>query len=123
MEKILSIVIPTYNAEKFLDKGLTSFIMKDEKLLSELEVIVVNDGTPDKSVEVAQKYVDMHPDVFRIVNKKNGGHGSAINEGVKHVTGKYFKVIDADDWVDTEALERTMKILETEEFDAMIQSF
>mgnify|MGYP002514182007 FL=1 len=55
MEKILSIVIPTYNAEKFLDKGLTSFIMRDEKLLSELEVIVVNDGTPDKSVEVAQK--------------------------------------------------------------------
>lgn len=123
MEKILSIVIPTYNAEKFLDKGLTSFIMEDTAKMDKLEVIVVNDGTPDNSVAVAQKYVDQYPQTFRIVNKENGGHGSAINEGVKHVTGKYFKVIDADDWVDTGALERLLPVLEKEDFDALIQSF
>lgn len=123
MEKILSIIIPTYNAEKFLDKGLPSFIMDEQQLMDKLEVIIVNDGTPDNSVAVAQKYVDMYPDTFFIVNKENGGHGSAINEGVKHVTGKYFKVIDADDWVDTTALSNIIPILEEEEFDAGIQSY
>ena len=67
MEKILSIVIPTYNAETFLDKGLPTFIMKDEKKMQQLEVLIVNDGTPDNSVQVAQKYVDQYPDTFKIV--------------------------------------------------------
>ncbi len=123
MDKILSIIIPTYNAEKFLDKGLTSFLMDDPKKMDRLEVIVVNDGTKDGSVAVAQKYADRYPQTFSIVNKENGGHGSAINEGVRHITGKYFKVIDADDWVDTAALERLMELLEKEEFEAMISSY
>ena len=125
MSKILSIIIPTYNAEKFLNKGLSSFLVCrdtdaqtaqhnckmategrfeeidiDKAILDKLEVIVVNDGTPDRSVEVAQKFVDWYPDTFVIVNKTNGGHGSAINTGVEHVRGKYLKVVDADDWVD-----------------------
>lgn len=123
MQKILSIIIPTYNAEEFLDKGLTSFIIEDKELLETLEVIVVNDGTPDKSVEVAQKYVDQYPNVFRIFHKENGGHGSAINAGVEQATGKYFKIVDADDWVDTACLVRTLRILQTEDFDAAVQSF
>ena len=123
MQKVLSIVIPTYNAEKFLDKGLTSYIMDDKSMMDKLEVIVVNDGTPDNSVAVAQKYVDMYPDTFRIVSKENGGHGSAINVGVKNVNGKYFKVVDADDWVDTECLVETIHRLEEIECDAVVQSF
>lgn len=124
MEKLLSIIIPTYNAEKFLDKGLTSYIMEDAELMNKLEVIVVNDGTPDNSVAVAQKYVDKYPHVFSIINKENGGHGSGINVGAENATGKYFKVIDADDWVDTAALVRLMKYLDSvETFDALITSF
>lgn len=148
MNKILSIIIPTYNAEKFLDKGLSSFLIckdtdgetaqknylaakdgrfeeidADMDMLGKLEVIVVNDGTPDNSVAVAQKFVDWYPDTFQIVNKENGGHGSAINTGVEHVTGKYFKVVDADDWVDTVALKNFINFLEQTEVDAIIQSF
>lgn len=148
MDKILSIIIPTYNAEKFLDKGLSSFLIcrdtdgetaqknylaakdgrfeeidADMDMLSKLEVIVVNDGTPDNSVAVAQKFADWYPDTFRIVNKQNGGHGSAINTGVEHVSGKYFKVVDADDWVDTAALGNFIRFLEHTESDAIIQSF
>lgn len=123
MQKILSIVIPTYNAERFLDKGLTSYIMEEPGMMDKLEVIVVNDGTPDDSVAVAQKYVEMYPDTYRIINKKNGGHGSAINVGAKQVRGKYFKVVDADDWVDTEYLIRTIKELERLDCDAVVQSF
>jgi len=124
MEKVLSIIIPTYNAEKFLDKGLTTFIMDDAELMNKLEVIVVNDGTPDNSVAVAQKYVDKYPHVFSIISKENGGHGSAINVGVDNLTGKYFKVIDADDWVDTDALVRLIKYLdEVETFEALVTSY
>ncbi len=122
MNKILSIIIPTYNAQKFLDKGLTSFIMDDDTLMKELEVIVVNDGTPDNSVAVAQKYVDRYPDTFRILNKENGGHGSAINAGVKAASGKYFQVVDADDWVDTKVLATIMHMLGETEADAMIHA-
>ena len=123
MQKILSIIIPTYNAEKFLDKGLPSFIMDDESMMDKLEILVVNDGTPDNSVAVAQKYVDRYPDTFKILSKENGGHGSAINAGVRQITGKYFKVVDADDWVDTDTLEKVIKLMEAEDFDAMISSF
>ncbi len=148
MNKILSIIIPTYNAEKFLYKGLSSFLIckdtdgqtaeknylaakegrfeeidADMDMLGKLEVIVVNDGTPDDSVAIAQKFVDWYPDTFQIVNKKNGGHGSAINAGVEHVTGKYFKVVDADDWVDTAALKNFIDFLEKMDADAIIQSF
>lgn len=148
MSKILSIIIPTYNAEKFLNKGLSSFLVCrdtdaqtaqhnckmategrfeeidiDKAILDKLEVIVVNDGTPDRSVEVAQKFVDWYPDTFAIVNKTNGGHGSAINTGVEHVSGKYFKVVDADDWVDTLALKHLIEYLERIDSDAVVQSF
>lgn len=96
MDKLLSIIIPTYNAEKFLDKGLTSFIMDEQEKMDKLEVIVINDGTPDNSVAVAQKYVDQYPATFQIISKENGGHGSAINTGVEHATGQYMKCVDAD---------------------------
>ena len=113
--KILSIIVPTYNAEKFLDKGLSSFLVDDNSILNEIEVVVVNDGTPDNSVAVAQKYVDRYPNVYRILNKKNGGHGSAINAGVGIINGRYFKVVDADDWVDTQILKETVCYLKQHE--------
>ena len=106
MNKILSIIIPTYNAAQFLDKGLSTFIMEDKEMMDKLEVLIVNDGTKDNSVEVAQKFVDRYPNTFKIINKENGGHGSAINTGVENVTGKYFKCVDADDWVYTDALKK-----------------
>lgn len=119
--KVLSIIIPTYNAEQFLDKGLSSFILDDE-LMQKLEVIVVNDGTPDNSAEIARKYINKYPATFRLLNKKNGGHGSAINAGVEVVQGRYFQVVDADDWVDTEVLTDTIEMLEKNEVDAFIHA-
>ena len=114
-KKILSIIIPTYNAAQFLDKGLSSFIIDDNSLLNMLDIIVVNDGSTDNSVEIAQKYVNKYPDVYRILNKENGGHGSAINEGVKIIKGSYFKVVDADDWVNTDVLKETICYLKDNE--------
>ena len=128
-KKILSIIIPTYNAAKFLDKGLSSFIIDDNSLLNMLDIVVVNDGSTDNSVEIAQKYVNKYPDVYRILNKENGGHGSAINEGVKIIKGSYFKVVDADDWVNTDVLKETICYLRDNEnkhenfADAVLMSY
>ena len=122
MEKILSIIIPTYNAEAYLDKGLSSFIVDDD-LMEMLEVIIVNDGSPDNSVGIAQKYVEKYPNTFRILNKENGGHGSAINAGAKENRGKYFKVIDADDWVDKDGFARFLKLLETADAQVVVTPY
>lgn len=101
MEKLLSIVVPTYNVEKYLRKCLESFCM--EGVQDKLEVLVINDGSTDSSVDIAGEYAGKYPGIFRIINKENGGHGSTINCGILEAKGKYFKVVDSDDWVDKEA--------------------
>lgn len=123
MNKVLSIIIPTYNAEAFIKKGLDSIVSITENLLNKIEVIVVNDGSLDNSVAIAKKYVDKYPQIFKIINKQNGGHGSAINEGMKIVSAKYLKVLDADDWVDVDELEKTLLELEEENADVVITGF
>lgn len=123
MEKILSIIIPTYNAEPYLEKCLQSIASIKEELLELCEVIVVNDGTKDNSVAIAEKYVKQYYNIYKIVNKENGGHGSAINVGVQHITGKYFKVLDADDWIDVKEAEETLKGLKTEFADVVITGY
>lgn len=97
MSKILSVIIPCYNCESFLDKGLSSLAIP--ALGDKLEVIVVNDGSLDKSRDICLKYVSKYPEIFKLIDKENGGHGSAINVGAAAAAGKYIKVLDADDWV------------------------
>ncbi|MGN0520158.1 MAG: glycosyltransferase family 2 protein [Candidatus Fimenecus sp.] len=99
MNKIISVVIPSYNVEKYLDTTLSSFI--DEQILADIEVLVVDDGSKDRTAEIAKKYADQYPETFRLISKENGGHGSTINVGIQEACGKYFKVVDGDDWVNT----------------------
>ena len=104
MAKVLSIVVPSYNVEAYLERGLLS--MCDERLADALEVIVVDDGSTDTTPAIAQRFVDREPRIFKLISKENGGHGSAINTGLAVASGKYFRVVDGDDWVDTEGLVR-----------------
>lgn len=103
MGKILTIVVPTYNMEKYLDKCLTSLIIEDGELLKRVEVLVIIDGATDRSSEIAHTYQDRYPDTFRVIDKENGNYGSCINRGLKEATGKYIKILDADDYFDTDA--------------------
>lgn len=123
MSKILSVIIPTYNAENFLEKCLASFDKMEKHILKKCEILVVNDGTPDNSMQIAEKFAKKEPDVFKIVNKKNGGHGSAINAGVEHIQGSYFKVVDADDWVDTKEAVKVIIDLEIETADVILTGY
>lgn len=121
MEKILTIVIPTYNIEKYIEKCLSSFII--EEVLDYIEVLIVNDGSTDNSVEIANKYVNQYPNIFKIINKRNGGHGSTINRGIKEAKGGYFKVVDGDDWVDKSAFIRLIDILRKVNSDVVMSNY
>ncbi|MCQ2082679.1 MAG: glycosyltransferase [Lachnospiraceae bacterium] len=101
-QKILSIVIPTYNMEDYLPRCLDSVTRED--VPDSLEVIVVNDGSKDRSLEIAKEYQAKRPDIIQIIDKSNGHYGSCINAALKTATGKYFRPLDADDWFDTNAL-------------------
>ena len=76
----------------------------------DVEILVVDDGSSDKTAEIADEYEARYPTVVKAIHKVNGGHGSAVNEGLAHATGLYFKVVDSDDWVKDSAY---LKILDT----------
>lgn len=107
--------------EKFLDRCLTSMVR--ENIIDMLEVLIIDDGSSDNTVKVAQKYVEYYPDTFRVISKQNGGHGSALNVGIALATGKYIRPIDADDWVNTDSLEYIIGILNECNSDIIVTHF
>lgn len=123
MEKLLSIAIPSYNMEKYLNRCLDSFIVEDSDLLKKLEIIIVNDGSKDTTSAIAHEYKNKYPDTFLVIDKENGHYGSCINAALRIATGKYFRIVDADDWVNSEALSRIVKHLETLDCDAVFTKF
>ena len=96
MEKVLSIIIPTYNMENYLHKCLDSLLVEDKNLRDALEVLVIIDGSKDRSSEIGHEYEEKYPGVFRVIDKENGNYGSCINRGLKEATGKYVKILDAN---------------------------
>ncbi len=105
----------------YLKQTLDSMIC--DEILDELEVIVVDDGSLDDTSDIAKSYVDKYPQTFRLYTKRNGGHGSALNVGLLHATGKYYRPIDGDDWVDTEALKNVVIALRKINSDMVLTNF
>lgn len=123
MDKILTIVIPTYNMEKYLDKCLTSLLFNDKDLLKQLEVLVVIDGSKDRSSLIAHSYEKKYPETFRVIDKENGNYGSCINRGLKEATGKYIKILDADDSFDTNNLRSFILFIKDYDVDLILNDF
>lgn len=119
--KILSVVVPTYNMEKYLPRCLDSVTRKD--VPKSLEVIVVNDGSTDESLKIAKEYQAKRPDIISIINKPNGHYGSCINAALKVATGKYFRPLDADDWFDTNALINFLNKIREKNVDLAITNY
>lgn len=111
VNKILSIIVPAYNMEAFLPKCLGSLIVDDKELLQKLDVIVVNDGSKDRTSMIAHEFEAKYPGVFHVIDKANGHYGSCINVGIENATGLYVKVLDADDWFDTSSLKVVVGVL------------
>lgn len=114
MEKILTISIAAYNVENFIEKTLNSLLIKE---IEKLEILVINDGSKDRTKEIVEKYVEKYPESIKLINKGNGGYGSTINTSIKLAIGKYFKQLDGDDWYNTKNLELLVKKLENIDVD------
>lgn len=100
MEKILTIIIPAYNMEKFLPYCLDSLLI--ESRLEDVEVLVINDGSTDRTSAIAHEYEERLHGIVRVIDKNNGNYGSCINVGLKEAAGRYIKILDADDSFDTD---------------------
>jgi len=122
MDKILSIIIPTYNMEKYLRKCLESLIVSEENMKC-LEVLVVNDGSKDSSSLIAHEYETKYPQTFRVIDKENGNYGSCVNRGLKEAKGKYIKLLDSDDSFVNETFDEFVHFLMTEDADLFINDY
>ena len=107
--KLLTVTVPCYNSESYMDKCLESLLVGGENV----EIIIVDDGsTKDRTPEIADEYAAKYPDIVRVIHQENKGHGGAVNTGIQNARGLYFKVVDSDDWVDEGAYLRVLKTLE-----------
>ena len=106
--KLLSVAIPCYNSEAYMEKCIDSLLVGGE----EVEILIVDDGSTDKTAEIADAYAEKYPTIVRAIHQENGGHGEAVNAGIRNAQGLYFKVVDSDDWVNKEAYEKILKTLE-----------
>ena len=104
MEKLLTVTIPCYNAEAYMERCLKSIVPAG----GELDVIIVDDGSKDRTGEIADRWAAEYPDIVRVIHQENGGHGEGLNQGIRHAKGLYFKTVDSDDRMDTEALKELL---------------
>ena len=115
MRKLLTVIVPSYNMEAYLPKCLGSLVIDDARLLARLDVVVVNDGSRDRTSEIAHEFASRHPGVFRVLDKLNGHYGSCINAALPSAAGTFVKVLDADDSVETKSLASLLALLERAE--------
>lgn len=113
----VSVIVPVYNVEKFIDKCLNSLV---NQTLKEIEIIVVNDGSPDNSQKIIDKYVKKYPEKVQSFIKENGGQGSARNLGIEKAKGEYISFVDSDDWLDLDALEKMYSLAKKDNSDIVI---
>ena len=121
MKKILTISVAAYHVEQYLAECLDSFV--DTRVAADLEVLVINDGSGDGISDIARGYEKRYPDVFRLIDKENGGHGSTINRGIREAVGTYFKTVDGDDLVHPEGLYELVRYLKEAEEDLVVTDF
>ena len=98
--KLISFAVPCYNSQDYMRKCVDSLLTGGD----EVEIIIVNDGSRDDTINIANGYAEKYPDIVKVIDKENGGHGSGVNAGMANSTGLYYKVVDSDDWLDDNAL-------------------
>lgn len=124
--KLLSIAVPCYNSSAYMRKCIDSLLKGGD----EVEILIVNDGSfKDNTAEIADEYEKNYPGICKAIHKENGGHGDAVSQGLANATGKFFKVVDSDDWVDETSYYKILSTLrffanESEtELDMLVSNF
>lgn len=106
--KLLSVVVPCYNSEQYMKKCIDSLLIGGE----EVEILIVDDGSIDSTPEIADDYGSRYPDIVKVIHQENGGHGEAVNAGIRNATGLFFKVVDSDDWVSEGPYRKILEVIE-----------
>ncbi len=119
--KILSISVASYNLGKMIEDNLNSFC--DERYIDDIEVLVVDDGSTDKTPEIVEKYVKKYPNSIKLIRQANNGPGSTVNTGIKNATGKYFRMVDGDDWVNQDDFAELIDYLKDVDVDAVFTNY
>ena len=122
--KTVTFVIPCYNSQDYMEKCIDSLLPGGD----DIEILIVNDGSKDRTAEIADRYAAKYPNIVRAVHKENGGHGSGLNVGIEQAQGRYLKIVDSDDWAGEEALQEVMRTLRSfiskgDEVDMMIANY
>lgn len=105
--KLISFVIPSYNSSAYLHRCVDSLLIEE----NDIEIIIVNDGSIDNTIQIADAYQSKYPNQIIVIDQENGGHGEGINAGLQIASGKYFKVVDSDDWLDRNALTTMLDVM------------
>ena len=105
--KLITFTVPCYNSAAYMEKCIHSLLRAGE----DAEIILVDDGSTDETGAIADRYAAQYPQMVRVIHQENGGHGEGVNQGLRHAVGLYFKVVDSDDWLDGEALDKLMALL------------
>ena len=105
--KLLTFAVPCYNSAAYMSHCIDTLLTGGD----EVEIILINDGSKDETPEIADRYAAEHPDIIRVIHQPNGGHGEGVNQGLRNAKGLYYKVVDSDDWVDTDALQKVLSVL------------
>ncbi|MCI2105380.1 MAG: glycosyltransferase [Intestinimonas sp.] len=113
--KLLTFAVPCYNSEVYMSHCVETLLTGGD----EVEIILVDDGSTDRTGAIADQFAAEHPDIVRVIHQENGGHGEGVNQGIRHAQGLYYKVVDSDDWVDVDALAKVVDKLR--EFSQMEQ--
>ncbi len=106
--KLISFAVPCYNSESYMNHCIDSLLVGGDKI----EIIIVNDGSSDRTREIADEYKAKYPDIIKVIHKENGGHGSGIMAGLENAEGLYYKVVDSDDWADADSLNKILALIE-----------
>lgn len=96
--KLLTVTVPCYNSRDYMENCIKSLLVGGERV----EIMVIDDGSKDDTGRIADEYAAQYPTIVRVIHQENGGHGEGINQGLKHATGTYFKVVDSDDTLSTD---------------------
>ena len=113
----ISIIVPVYNVEEYLDKCLSSLV---NQTIDDYEVIVVNDGTKDNSQNIIDKYTKDYPKIIKSYIKKNGGLSDARNYGLKYARGEYIAFVDSDDYVKEDMFEKMYNKAAENNYDIVV---
>lgn len=121
MQKTLSISVAAYNIEQFIRQCLDSFV--ESGVISDIEVIVTDDGSKDKTPDIVGEYVALYPESIKLIKQKNAGPGSTVNSGIANATGKYFRMVDGDDWVNGQDFKKLVDRLKNTDSDAVVCNY